>query len=117
MTVKRRIVPGAQPVLVEFECQTKDCDFVTLSLTEAYRHIRLTDLPSYGGPTHNVEPRGYIVAPVPPSVPKRSGKVDWSGHVPANRTAPPISTVGETVDKPGGNPPNADSAVLRGDDA
>ncbi len=70
-------------ILVEFECQTEGCKFVTLSLTTAYQHIQDT-LDFKGRPpeavNHNVEPRAYLksdpinmtstppVEPEPPSL-------------------------------------------------
>lgn len=45
-------------ILIELECQTEGCDFVTLSLTTAQQHLMAT---MFGdGGAHNIEPRGYL---------------------------------------------------------
>lgn len=57
------ITPAPSPaVLIEFECQEEECEFVTLSLTDAQQHlIKTADF--RGGRTryHTIEPRGYLV--------------------------------------------------------
>lgn len=54
--------PSAQMVLIEFVCTTDGCEFETLSLTDAQKHIQETLM--FGGgvsatTNHNIEPRGY----------------------------------------------------------
>ena len=45
-------------ILIELECQTEGCDFVTLSLTTAREHLFTTR--AFGGEVHNIELRGYL---------------------------------------------------------
>jgi len=47
-------------ILIELECQTEGCDFVTLSLTTAQQHLMATMFEEGGA--HNIEPRGYLKA-------------------------------------------------------